>query len=52
MIRWSYEDGKTAFVLSQAPRLVINDVIKKPVGIIGAPMPLILAFNHQKYDNI
>ena len=50
VIRSSYEDGKTAFIFNEAPRAVIVDVREKTV--IGEPMPLIRAFDLQKYDDI
>jgi hypothetical protein len=49
VIRSSYEDGKTAFIFNEAPRVVISDVRQK---IIGEPIPLIRAFDQQKYDDI
>lgn len=49
VIRSSYEDGKTAFIFNEAPRAVITDVKQK---IIGEPIPLIRAFDQQKYDDI
>jgi hypothetical protein len=48
-VRYSYEDGKTAFIINEVPRVVISDV--KPQKI-GDPVPLIKAFEEQKYENI
>lgn len=49
VIRSSYEDGKTAFIFNEAPRAIIVDVREK---MIGEPIPLIRAFDLQKYDDI
>ena len=29
LVRYSYEDGKTAFIINETPRLVINDILQK-----------------------
>ena len=42
LIRYSCEDGKTAFIFQEVPRTVITDVQEK---IIGEPIELIKAFN-------
>ena len=37
VVRYSYEDGKTAFIFNESPRVVLNDVQQK---VIGDPIPL------------
>jgi hypothetical protein len=49
VVRYSYEDGKTAFIFNEAPRAVINNVLQK---MIGDPVPLMESFEKEKYDNI
>ena len=47
MVRYSYEDGKTAFIINEVPRAVLRDVVKQK---IGDPQPFIEAFESQKYE--
>ena len=48
IFRQRFEDGKTAFIFNEAPRLVINEV----ENVIGEPVPLIKACDSNKYDDI
>lgn len=49
VVRYSYEDGKTAFIINEAPRVVVTDVAPKK---IGDPVPLVKAFDGKKYEAI
>lgn len=39
IFRQSCDDGQTAFILNECPRLVLNEV----TGIVGKPIPLLKA---------
>jgi len=45
--RQSCEDGQTAFILNESPRLILSEV----TGAIGTPMPLIKACEQNKYSD-
>ena len=47
IFRQSCEDGQTAFVLNECPRLVLNSV----TGKIGDPVPLMKACEQNKYHD-
>ena len=45
--RYSLEDGQTAFILNECPRLVLNQVSSR----IGSPVPLMKAVDSNKYTD-
>jgi hypothetical protein len=45
LFRQPCEDGETAFILHECPRLVLNEV----TGMIGTPIPISKAVSQHKY---
>ena len=47
IFRQTYEDGQTAFIINECPRLVLSEV----TGIIGEPVPMLKAVSQHKYQD-
>ena len=45
--RYGSEDGQTAFILNECPRMVLNQI----QGRIGNPVPLMKAVDQNKYND-